>query len=122
MPILIQNSPNAGDTAQGLAEGTQYWAFRGRRVVAALADQLLAEQGLGNATDVLVAGDSAGGVSALNNADFMLQRAQASLPRWGNNLDVSVIFPQSAACLRSTTPIHAATLQEPNAQVGFDIA
>jgi Pectinacetylesterase len=71
----------AGDTAQGLAQGTQYWAFRGRRVVAALADQLVAQQGLGNATDVLVAGDSAGGVSALNNADFMLQRVRDALPR-----------------------------------------
>jgi Pectinacetylesterase len=72
---------SAGDTAQGLAQGTQYWAFRGRRVVAALADQLVARQSLGNATDVLVTGDSAGGVSALNNADFMLQRVKAALPR-----------------------------------------
>ena len=71
----------AGDTAQGLAQGTQYWTFRGRRVVAALADQLAARQGLGNATDVLVAGDSAGGISALNNADFMLQRVRSALPR-----------------------------------------
>ena len=79
--IIKSNVCSAGDTAQGLAQGTQYWAFRGRRVVAALADQLAARQGLGNATDVLVAGDSAGGVSALNNADFMLQRVKASLPR-----------------------------------------
>lgn len=74
----------AGDTAQGVTKGTQFWAFRGRRVVAALADQLLAQQDLGAATDVLVAGDSAGGVSALNNADFMLQRVRSFLPRCAN--------------------------------------
>ena len=71
----------AGDTAQGLAQGTQRWAFRGRRVVAALANHLAARQGLGNAMHVLVTGDSAGGVSALNNADFMLQRVKGSLHR-----------------------------------------
>jgi len=72
-----------GDVDQGDSpeEPTWQFQFRGRRVVSAWVDSLLAVKRLGAATHVMVTGDSAGGVAALNNADFMLQRALPSLTR-----------------------------------------
>lgn len=92
---VLQNALNpktchwrAGDIEAGLIRGTEQWQFRGRRIVAAVMDQLLAKQGLASAVDVLITGDSAGGVSALNNANFMLQRVKARLPRWIFSTDI----------------------------------
>jgi hypothetical protein len=59
-------SPAAG-------QGSEFGAlhFRGRRITAAIVADLLAARGLANATQILVTGDSAGGVGAMNNADWM---------------------------------------------------
>lgn len=68
-----QDSKAASDTGQ--------WQFRGKRVVAAMMDSLVADKRLQVATHVMVTGDSAGGVAALNNADFMLHRVRPLLSR-----------------------------------------
>ena len=47
------------------------WHFRGKRITAAMITQLLQDHELADATEVLITGDSAGGVAALNNAGFM---------------------------------------------------
>lgn len=44
-------------------------------------EHLLSRHGLGRATDVLVTGDSAGGVAALNSAGPMLRRLAPVAPR-----------------------------------------
>ena len=45
--------------------------FRGKRIALAAAADLLAARGLGSATQVLLTGDSAGGVGAMNHADWL---------------------------------------------------
>lgn len=50
-------------------------------MVTAMMDSLIADKKLQPATHVMVIGDSAGGVAAPNNADFMLQRVRAQLRR-----------------------------------------
>lgn len=45
--------------------------FRGKRIAAAVLVDLLTQRGLTNASHVLVTGDSAGGVAAMNNADWI---------------------------------------------------
>lgn len=62
--------------------GGRSFQFRGRRVQEAMLDRLLSQHGLGRATDVLVTGDSAGGVAALNSAGPMLRRIAPLTPRW----------------------------------------
>lgn len=47
------------------------WHFRGRRIAAAVIADLLSDRGLSEATHVLVTGDSAGGVGAMNLADWI---------------------------------------------------
>lgn len=47
------------------------WPFRGKRIIAAVLEDLFLQHGLGNATHVLLTGNSAGGVGAMNNADWI---------------------------------------------------
>ena len=57
---------NAGE-GSGLGD----WQFRGKRIAAAVMEDLFLQHGLANATHVLLTGDSAGGVGAMNNADWI---------------------------------------------------
>ena len=47
------------------------WQFRGKRIAAAVMQDLLLQHDLAEATHVLLTGDSAGGVGAMNNADWI---------------------------------------------------
>ena len=49
------------------------WHFRGKRIISALIEQLVADHGIADASDLLIAGDSAGGVAAFNNAAFIAE-------------------------------------------------
>ncbi|KAK9807851.1 hypothetical protein WJX72_011324 [[Myrmecia] bisecta] len=60
-----------GDAPEGFTDETGEWHFRGKRITAAVFTTLLQRENLAAATDVLVSGDSAGGVAALNNAAFI---------------------------------------------------
>ena len=53
---------------------TGQWQFKGKRIVAALIADLLKNEGLDEAEEILVTGDSAGGVGIMNNAYFMLEQ------------------------------------------------
>ena len=64
--------PHAGDAQVQWPTGGSS-QFRGRRVRDAVISQLLQLRGLGAATDVLITGDSAGGVAALNSAAAIKQ-------------------------------------------------
>ena len=61
----------SGDAAAPLnASGTPLW-FRGRRILAEVLRTLLASRGLARATDVLLSGGSAGGLSAFLHANYV---------------------------------------------------
>lgn len=45
------------------------WSFRGRRIAKATMNMLLDNEGLAEATDVLVVGDSTGGVATMQMID-----------------------------------------------------
>jgi len=53
------------------AGGAGGWQFRGKRIAAAAARRLLGELGLDAGGEVLLTGDSAGGVGCLHNADWL---------------------------------------------------
>ncbi len=55
----------------GEESGLGDWQFRGKRIAAAVIEDLFEQHGLANATHVLLTGDSAGGVGAMNNADWI---------------------------------------------------
>ena len=68
------------------ADGPGGWLFRGKRIAGAVAARLLGELGLDAGSQVLLTGDSAGGVGCLNNADWlydMLQCALVPCELWG---------------------------------------
>eukprot|EP00884_Botryococcus_braunii_P020346 jgi/Botrbrau1/6996/Bobra.0165s0026.1 len=69
-----------GDAPAGLPE-TGPWQFRGKRIVGALVQHLLDYHRLGDAKQLLVTGDSAGGVAALNNAAFIQSRLRYNAPQ-----------------------------------------
>jgi len=52
---------------------TGNWIFRGKDIIVSLIHQLIHSRGIGNAKRILLSGDSAGGVAALNNADFVFE-------------------------------------------------
>ena len=56
--------------------------FRGKRVLDALLDALLDEHGLSTATDVLLSGGSAGGLSTYLHADYVQSKMPASVTRF----------------------------------------
>jgi hypothetical protein len=56
--------------------------FRGKRVLDALLDALLDDHGLGSATDVLLSGGSAGGLSAYLHADYVKSKMPSSVIRF----------------------------------------
>lgn len=58
-----------GDTSFTVGSGTYY--SRGRVILQATLDKLLIDHGLASATKVLLSGGSAGGTSALANADYV---------------------------------------------------
>ena len=71
---LIQNflklcMKRACDADKGHTAETWEWTFRGRRILTALVDHLFEHHNLKAATDVLLTGDSAGGVAVMNSAD-----------------------------------------------------
>lgn len=66
--------------------------FRGKRIAMAVAADLLAAHGLGSATQVLLTGDSAGGVGAMNHAD------------WLSGLIRQVVLPGLLQCAEHTLP------------------
>eukprot|EP00026_Physarum_polycephalum_P010167 Phypoly_transcript_10319.p1 GENE.Phypoly_transcript_10319~~Phypoly_transcript_10319.p1 ORF type:complete len:378 (+),score=53.45 Phypoly_transcript_10319:114-1247(+) len=47
------------------------WAFNGKNIIHAVMQTIIKEMNLAAATDVLLTGDSAGGVGTVNNADFI---------------------------------------------------
>ena len=55
----------------GEESGLRDWQFRGKRIAAAVMEDLFEQHGLPNATHVLLTGDSAGGVGAMNHADWI---------------------------------------------------
>lgn len=61
------------------ADGPGGWLFRGKRIAAAVASRLLGELGLDAGSQVLLTGDSAGGVGCLNNADWLHDMLQCAL-------------------------------------------
>ena len=61
----------SGDATAPLnASGTPLW-FRGRRILSEVLRALLATRGLARATDVLLSGGSAGGLSAFLHANYI---------------------------------------------------
>ncbi len=63
------------------AGGAGGWQFRGKRIAAAAARRLLGELGLDAGGEVLLTGDSAGGVGCLHNADWLHAMLQCAAPR-----------------------------------------
>lgn len=61
------------------ADGPGGWLFRGKRIAGAVAARLLGELGLDAGSQVLLTGDSAGGVGCLNNADWLYDMLQCVL-------------------------------------------
>ena len=55
------------------SKDTGSWQFRGKRITAAVVQHLLMLHGLKHADDILITGDSAGGVAAFSNADYVYQ-------------------------------------------------
>ncbi len=55
--------------APDFREDSGPWAFRGRRIAKATMQMLLDYEGLADATDVLVVGDSTGGVATMQMID-----------------------------------------------------
>ncbi|KAK9839253.1 hypothetical protein WJX81_004396 [Elliptochloris bilobata] len=77
------NASRAGDgrlRVQGAGEAGG-WQFRGKRIAAAVARRLLGELGLDAGSQVLLTGDSAGGVGCLHNADWLYDMLQPRMPR-----------------------------------------
>ena len=69
--------------ATGKDSGLGDYQFRGKRIAAAVLEDLFQKHNLTGATHVLLTGDSAGGVGAMNNADWigeMLRCAPALCP------------------------------------------
>ena len=64
----------AGDVELPVQVGSQTIYFRGRRVLDAVLDDLLDNQGLSRATDFLVNGCSAGGLSVWTHIDYISGR------------------------------------------------
>jgi len=62
--------------------GTQPLYFRGRRVLDAVLDTLLAEHGLDQATDVLLSGGSAGGLSTCKDESRCSPKSISNCSRW----------------------------------------
>ena len=58
--------------------GAGGWQFRGKRIAAAVARRLLGELGLDAGAEVLLTGDSAGGVGCLHNADWLHDMLQCA--------------------------------------------
>lgn len=56
------------------------WAFRGRRVMAAVMEMLLSNEGLGDATDVLFIGDSTGGIATAHFIDHVHAQVGSQSP------------------------------------------
>ena len=54
------------------------WQFRGKRIAAATARMLLGGLGLDAGSEVLLTGDSAGGVGCLHNADWLHEMLQCA--------------------------------------------
>ena len=53
-----------------IGQNRSLW-FRGRSIVHAVVEDLAAKYGMGNATDVLLAGSSSGGLAAMMHADYV---------------------------------------------------
>lgn len=64
-------SDSSLDVTTGYSNETGPWHFKGKRIAAAMVQDLLDTQLLASAEVVLMTGDSAGGVGVLNNADFV---------------------------------------------------
>mmetsp|Transcript_140578 Transcript_140578/g.356904 ORF Transcript_140578/g.356904 Transcript_140578/m.356904 type:complete len:490 (+) Transcript_140578:60-1529(+) len=54
---------------------TKLW-FRGRRILNAVLDTLIEDYGLGSASEILLGGDSAGGLAVFNHANYVQRRIQ----------------------------------------------
>lgn len=66
--------------ASGVYAGvTRPLYYRGWRNFAAVVDDLVARHGLGDATDVLLSGDSAGGLATYHHIDFLAGRLPAAV-------------------------------------------
>ena len=61
------------------ANGTSVW-FRGHAIVRAIQDSLITDNGMGEATDVVVSGCSAGGLSTYLQCDGWAERITAAAP------------------------------------------
>lgn len=87
----------AGDPAAPVTSAAR-WAFRGRRIVEAVVTDLLATQGLDAATDVVLAGGSAGGQGVFGHADDLGARLPAgarymAMPNAGFFIDHAAYDP-----------------------------
>lgn len=73
----------AGDLDEPLdVDGQTFW-IRGKRIVDALLSELLANEGLDKATDVLLTGTSAGGLAAYLHADYVASLLPDTVTRFG---------------------------------------
>ena len=61
--------------AEDSAQAGNY-QFRGKRIITAVIRSLIATKNITTATDILVSGESAGGVAAMNNAGMIQVRTQ----------------------------------------------
>lgn len=61
----------SGNKDEAVTVGDQTLYFRGARILDAMLDTLIADHGLGKATDVLLSGGSAGGLSTYLHADHV---------------------------------------------------
>ena len=72
----------SGDAAEPNTKTGTTLYFRGRRVLDAMIDALLANHGLDTAEEVLVSGGSAGGLAAFLHTDYLRSRMPRSVRRF----------------------------------------